>query len=59
MVLQRLQEQQLKINLEKCDFLKQELVYIGFVISKGDLKMDPTKVEAILNWPTSRTVGEV
>lgn len=59
MVLQRLQEQQLKINLEKCDFLKEELVYLGFVISKGELKMDPSKVEAILNWPTPRATGEV
>ena len=49
----------MKINLEKCDFLKKELVYLGFVISKGDLKMDPTKVEAILNWPKPRTAGEV
>ena len=59
MVFQRLQEQKLKINLEKCDFLKQELVYLGFVISKGELKMDPSKVEAIINWPTPTAIGEV
>ena len=59
MVFQRLQEQKLKINLEKCDFLKQELVYLGFVISKGELKMDSSKVEAIINWPTPTAVGEV
>ena len=49
----------MKINLEKCDFLKQELVYLGCVISKGELKIDPSKVEAIINWPTPRAVGEV
>lgn len=47
------------INLEKCDFMKEELVYLGFIISKGSLKMDPSKVEAILNWPTPRSVGDI
>ena len=50
-VLRRLHEEGLKINLEKCTFIREELVFLGFVISKGYLKMDPSKVEAILNWP--------
>ena len=49
MVLTKLKEKVLRINLDKCDFMKEELVFLGFVISKGNLKMDPTKVEAILN----------
>ena len=49
----------LGINLDKCDFMKEELVFLGFVISKGNLKMDPTKVEAILNWPTPKNASEV
>lgn len=39
--------------------MKNELVYLGFMISKGKLKMDTTKVEAILSWPTPTLVGEV
>lgn len=35
MVLKNLKEAQLKINLEKCEFLKIELLYLGFVISHG------------------------
>lgn len=34
-------------------------MYLGFVISKRSLKMDPSKVEAILNWSTPRSVGDV
>ena len=49
MVLKKLKEKVLRINLDKCDFMKEELVFLGFVISKGKLKMDPTKVESILN----------
>ena len=38
------------INLKKCSFLKKELVYLGFVVSEEGLKMDPDKVQAIVNW---------
>ena len=58
-ILQRLHEEKLAINLEKCDFFKQELVYLGFVVSKGSLKMDKEKVAAILNWPPPTTSTEV
>lgn len=59
LVLKRLDEEHLKINLEKCVFLQEEIVFLGFVISKSSLKMDPSKVEAILNWPTPRNASEV
>ena len=32
-VLKRFHEEKLAINLEKCDFFKQELVCLGFVVS--------------------------
>jgi hypothetical protein len=54
-VLRRLQEEKLAINLEKCEFMKEELVYLGFVVSQGNLKMDDDKVKAILTWPTPKT----
>lgn len=57
--MQRLHEEQLKIDLEKCVFLQEELVFLGFVISHENLKMDPSKVEAILNWPTPQSASEV
>ncbi|XP_057849726.2 uncharacterized protein LOC131060503 [Cryptomeria japonica] len=58
-VLRKLHEEGLRINLEKCSFLQEELVFLGFVISTGSLKMDPSKVEAILNWPAPTTATEV
>ena len=40
-VLERLQQEKLLINVKKCTFMKTELVYLGFVISRDGLKMDP------------------
>ena len=57
-VLERLQEEKLLINLNKCTFMKSELVYLGFVISKEGLKMDMEKVEAIVSWPSPKSVFE-
>ena len=59
LVLKRLHEEELRINLEKCVFMKQELIFLGFVISSGSLKMDPSKIEAIINWPIPSNASEV
>ena len=47
------------INLEKYMFIKKVLVFLGFVISQGTLKMDPEKVNAIINWPPSKNQSDV
>ena len=57
-VFEKLREEKLLINLEKCSFVK-ELVYLGFAISAKGLKMDLEKVKAILEWPTPRSVTKV
>ena len=49
----------LLINLNKCSFLKEELVYLGFVVSHEGLKMDMEKVRAILEWPTPTCAFDV
>ena len=59
MVFEKLREEKLLINLKKCNFVKKELVYLGFVVSAEGLKMDPEKVEAILEWLTPRNATEV
>lgn len=48
-VLEKLQSEKLLVNIKKCSFMKYELVYIGFVVSKYGLKMDPEKVQEIVD----------
>jgi hypothetical protein len=58
-VMRRLQQEKLLINLKKCSFMQTELIYLGFVILANELKMDPEKIEVIRNWPSPRNVFEV
>jgi hypothetical protein len=36
-----------------------KLIYLGFVISSNELKMDPEKVREIKEWPSPRIMFEV
>ena len=42
----------LKLQLKKCRFFRQELPWLGHVIGQGTLKPDPTKIEAIVDMPS-------
>jgi hypothetical protein len=58
-VMRRLQQEKLLINVKKPSFMRTELIYLGFVISADELKMDPEKVNTIKNWPSPKNVFEV
>lgn len=37
----------------------QEVSFLGFIIGKEGVRPDPTKVEAIKNWPTPSTITQL
>jgi len=39
------------IDIDKCDFCKQEIKFLGHVISDKQVKVDPERIAAILNYP--------
>ena len=45
--------------MSKFKFAKTSLVYLGYVVGNGQLKVDPAKVECIVKWPKPSTVIEV
>src|SRR6266436_9098379 len=51
-VLSTLQEQRLFLKPEKCKFKQKEVEYLGLVISKDHVAMDPTKVCRVMEWLT-------
>src|SRR4030042_643278 len=58
-VLQTLREKRLYAKMSKCEFWLEEVSFLGHVISKGGIAVDPAKVEAVLNWETPKSVFEV
>ena len=56
-VLQRLRELGLKIQPDKCEFLKPELEYLGHIVTADGVKPNPKKIEAVKNFkiPTNPT----
>ena len=45
--------------MSKCEFGKKFLVYLGYIVGDGKLKIDPSKVEIIVNFPKPNNVTEV
>ena len=58
-VLQTLIENQLFAKLSKCDFWLKEVSFLGHIVSAESIRVDPVKIEAIVNWKPPRNVTEV
>ncbi|KAJ7992476.1 hypothetical protein DPEC_G00279080 [Dallia pectoralis] len=60
-VLQALQQHGVKLRPEKCELFRQEVRYVGRLVSAEGVKVDPQDLEAVktLTSKTPQTVGEV
>ena len=58
-IFRRLSEAGLKLKLSKCSFLKQELEYLGHIVSPNGIRPNPDKVEAISKMESPCNVKEV
>ncbi|KAL2077728.1 hypothetical protein ACEWY4_027232 [Coilia grayii] len=58
-VLQRLLENRLFVKAEKCEFHRNTISFLGFVVSAGTLQMDLRKIRAVVEWPRPSTRREL
>ena len=58
-VLKKLQDDNLFLKPEKCHFHKRSVEYLGVIVGKGKVKMDPIKVKALTDWPTPTNLKEL
>jgi len=58
-VLQQLRKHNLKLQIEKCEFLRKEVTYLGHIISKDGISPDPAKLSAVKDFPTPKKVKDV
>ena len=54
-ILNKLEENDLYLKPEKCEFLKRELDYLGIIVGNGTLKMDPKKLQGVADQVTPQT----
>lgn len=49
----------LKINPEKCEFFKREIIFLGHNCTADGLKVDPKKIAAVAKYPTPKDKDSV
>ena len=59
MILTRLKEHQLYAKFKKCEFWLSQVAFLGHIISKDGVAVDPSKVEAVKDWPRPKNASEV
>ena len=57
--LEKLREAKLYGRLHKCEFLKDQVDYLGFEVSPGGIKASPGKIRAVIEWPRPKSVHDV
>src|SRR3984957_7645744 len=58
-VLWILHDNDLFLKPEKCIFHADEVEYLGMIVGKGQIRMDPAKITAIWDWPTPTNKQEL
>lgn len=53
-LMERIKEANLKLQPDKCEFLRKEVAYLGHVISQDGVKPDSGKINAVRNFPIPR-----
>lgn len=58
-VFKRLKEFNLKVQLDKSEFLKRETAYLGHIITPDGIKPNPDKIKAIKNYPIPKSTKQI
>ena len=58
-VLETLRKEQLYAKLSKCEFWLNEVSFLGHLVSEKGIRVDPMKIEVIIEWKPSRNVTKV
>lgn len=59
MVFDRLREVGLKLNPKKCNLVRTSVEFLGYTVSGQGIATSDSKVKAVAEWPTPKTVKDV
>ena len=57
--METLREKKLYAKLSKCDFWLKKVSFLGHIVSAEGIRVDPIKIEVVVNWKPPRNVTEV
>ena len=58
-ILEVLRKYGLYANLKKCRFHKDEIRFLGFVVSKDGIRMEEEKIDAVKKWPEPKSIWDI
>lgn len=59
LVFERLRATNLKVTLDKCEFFRKEVLYLGHIITKEGLKPNNNKIQAVIDFPILTTTTQI
>jgi hypothetical protein len=59
LALQQLREHRMYGKLSMCEFWIKQVAFLGHVISKGGISVDPSKVQDVLSWNVPMSVSDI
>ncbi|GJZ92653.1 putative reverse transcriptase domain-containing protein [Tanacetum coccineum] len=58
-ILDLLKKEKLYAKISKCEFWLKEVQFLGHVVSRDGIYVDPSKVESVKNWKTPESSTEI
>lgn len=58
-ILERIRKSGLKLQPNKCQFLRKETIYLGHVITEDGIKPDPSKLDVVKNYPVPKKAKDL
>nr|GEZ91461.1 putative reverse transcriptase domain-containing protein [Tanacetum cinerariifolium] len=59
LILELLKKEKLFGKFSMCEFLLQEVHFLGHVVNSEGIHVDPSKIEAVKNWKSTKTPTEI
>jgi hypothetical protein len=53
------EEHEEHLRLSKCEFCLKQVAFLGHIILKGGISMDPSKIQDVLSWNKPTNVGDI
>ena len=58
-VLNKLKKHGFFADLKKCRFYKDEVRFLGYIVSAQGVRMEEEQIEAVKNWPEPKSIRDI